>query len=771
MNPEGVVPMSAEPATVAFAEPRAVAGAAARVRLRVRGAVQGVGMRPFVYGLAVRHGLAGFVLNDGEGVLIEVEGAAVAPFLAALEAERPPLARFDAIERAEAVPIGEEGFRIVESVGGRVKTRVPADAATCAACLDELFDPASRFHRYPFVNCTHCGPRYTITARLPYDRPQTAMAGFPFCPDCARDYRDPLNRRFHAEPIACPACGPKLTHPVGEVVAAIRAGRIVALKGLGGFHLLCDARDAAAVAELRRRKARDAKPFAVMVANAASLDGVVRASAAERALFASSAAPIVVMDAVAGAVAGPVAPGLSRLGVMAPPTALHHLIFAEAEGWIDAPERRGEASSFVIVATSANPGGEPLVIDDADARRRLSGIADLIVGHDRPIVIRADDSVAQVIAGAPALIRRARGFVPEPIDLGCDGPSVLATGAHLKATVCVTRGREAFVSQHVGDLDGAETVKFYRETAAHLLSLVDVRPEIVACDLHPDFRSSRFAGEFDAPVLPVQHHAAHVAAIAAEHGIDGPIVGLALDGIGHGDDGAAWGGEAMRVSDAGWERLGHLAPLALPGGDKAAREPWRMGLAALHAVGEIGRADEIFPGLPLVAAVAARLASGREATTTSAGRLFDAAAGLLGVRTTQDHEGQAAMELEALVERPILGSGLYALRDGVLDFSALLVRLIELRGDVREAASLFHGALIDGFSALAASVARPGEVVALGGGCLMNRVLAEGLVAALEARGLRPLLARAVPANDGGLSLGQAALARAFAATNTNRIP
>lgn len=740
-----------------------IAPAVERLRLRVRGAVQGVGMRPFVHGLATRFHLAGFVLNDGDGVLIELEGTAISAFSAALIAERPPLARFDAIEREAIHPTGETGFRIVESVAGKVRTRVPADAATCAACLDDLFSPASRFHLYPFVNCTHCGPRYTITARLPYDRAQTAMAGFPMCAACARDYRDPTNRRFHAEPVACPACGPKLTHSPGEIVAAIRAGKIVALKGIGGFHLMCDATDEAVVAELRRRKAREAKPFAVMVANLASLDRIARPSEAERDLVASVAAPIVPISAIEGALAPSVSPGLTRVGVMLPYAPLHHLLFREAAGCPEGTAWRAAPSDFVIVATSANPGGEPLVIDDADARRRLGGIADLIVGHDRPIVIRADDSVAQVIDDKPAFIRRARGYVPEPIDLGTDGPSVLATGAHLKATVCVTRGREAFVSQHVGDLDTVETVKFYRETAAHLLSLLDVTPETVACDLHPDFRSSQFAGEFGVDVLPVQHHAAHIAAIAAEHGITEPILGLALDGIGHGDDGGAWGGELMRVSAARWDRLAHLSPLALPGGDKAAREPWRMALSAFHALGRLDEGRARFAGQPMVSAVAGRLASGREATTTSMGRLFDAAAALLGLRPTQDHEGQAAMELEALVAVPTRGSGLFRLTDGVLDFAPLLARLADGL-EAREGASLFHGCLIDGLSALVARHTRPGEAVALGGGCLMNRVLAEGLIEALSALGIRPLTARAVPANDGGLSLGQAALARAYLA-------
>ena len=745
-----------------------IAPAIERLRLRVRGAVQGVGMRPFVHGLAARHTLSGFVLNDGDGVLIEVEGQENSAFFSALLAEKPRLARYDAIERTAIHPTGETGFRIVESVGGRVRTRVPADAATCEACLDDLFEPTSRFHLYPFVNCTHCGPRYTITGRLPYDRAQTAMSGFPMCPACERDYRDPTNRRFHAEPVACPACGPKLTHDPAEIVATIRAGGIVALKGIGGFHLMCDATNETVVAELRRRKAREAKPFAVMVADLASLDRIARPSEAERALLATTAAPIVPIAAIEGALAPSVSPGLTRTGVLLPYAPLHHLLFWEAAGRPERADRHRAANDFVVVATSANPGGEPLVIDDADARRRLGGIADLIVGHDRPIVIRADDSVAQIVAGRPAFIRRARGYVPEPIDLGTDGPSVLATGAHLKATVCVTRGREAFVSQHVGDLDTVETVKFYRETTAHLLGLLDVTPELVACDLHPDFRSSRFATEFGVDVLPVQHHAAHVAAIAAEHRIVEPILGLALDGIGHGDDGEAWGGELMRVTAGGWDRLAHLAPLALPGGDKAAREPWRMALAAYHALGRLDEGRARFADRPMIGAVAQRLASGREATTTSMGRLFDAAAALLGLRPTQDHEGQAAMELEALVARPIHGSGLFGLDDRLLDFTPLLARLADGM-EPREGAALFHGTLIDGLAALVARHARAGEPVALGGGCLMNRVLAEGLIEALDALGVRPLTARAVPANDGGLSLGQAAIARGFLAGTVSR--
>jgi hydrogenase maturation protein HypF len=745
-------------------------GAVGRLRIELRGVVQGVGMRPTVHGLAHALGLSGFVRNDGDGVTIEVEGHAVGLFRDRLVAERPPLARFDAITETPLPATGETGFTIVESRSGPVTTRIPADAATCPACLADLFDPRSRFHLYPFVNCTHCGPRYTITRTLPYDRSQTAMADFPMCEACAGDYRDPTNRRFHAEPIACPVCGPRLTHPIAEIVAALRAGKIVALKGIGGFHLMCDARDEAAVGELRRRKNRDAKPFAVMVADLAALDLVADPEPAERDLFASVAAPIVVMRARPGVLAPSVAPKLTRVGVMRAYAPLHHLVFREAVGGPFDRVETDRPNPFVIVATSANPGGEPLVVDDDDARRRLGGIADLIVGHDRPIVIRADDSVAGVIAGKPAFLRRSRGYVPEPIDLGVDGPVVLATGAFLKTTVCVTRGREAFLSQHIGDLDTAETARFWQETATHLLEVLDVRPELVACDLHPDFQSSRFAGEFGVPVVAVQHHAAHVAALAAEHGVRGPLFGLALDGIGHGDDGSAWGGEALRLDGARWRRLGHLAPLALPGGDRAAREPWRMALAALARIGRLDRWRALFPEPPpLAEAVAVRLARGREPTTTSLGRLFDAVAGLLGVRLVQDHEAQAAMELEALVEAPIHGAGLHRIVDGVLDFDAFFVRLAEGDLDRREAAELFHGVLIDGLAEWAATLAGPGEAVALGGGCMANRVLAEGLAAALAARGLRPLLPSRVPAGDGGLALGQAAIARATAIRSDSR--
>ena len=724
---------------------------AQRLRVRVRGAVQGVGFRPFVHGLATRYDLSGYVLNDGEGVLLEVEGDGADAFVKALERESPPLARVENLHVTAVRPTGGYGFEIRDSVASVVRTQIVPDAAVCDACLHELFDPASRFYRYPFITCTHCGPRFTVTRELPYDRPQTSMTGFPMCKACARDYQDPAGRRFHAETIACPACGPRLSHSVATIAEALRSGQIVALKGIGGFHLMCDGRNERAVAELRRRKRREAKPFAIMVADEASAEQFAAPSPAERRLLTLRARPIVLMRRGQG-LAPSVAPGLDRIGVMLPYAPVHHLLFAALP---DCP---------ALVATSANAGGEPLAIDNEEAQRRLAGIADLIVIHDRPILARADDSVMAFIDGAPAYIRRSRGFVPEPIDLGEDGPVVLCLGGHLKATLTLTRRREAFVSQYIGDLDNAETIRFYEDTARRLLDILDVVPEAVACDCHPDFHSTRFAETLGLPILRVQHHAAHLASVAAEHRLTGPILGVALDGYGMGDDGEAWGGELMLVESARWRRLGHLAPLALPGGDRAAREPWRMGVAALAALDRLQEAAQLFPEQSLAGPLArALLGPVTTARTSSMGRLFDAAAGLLGMRLHQSYEGQAAMEIEALVREPRELPGGYRIERGMLDFRPLLAALIELRGDLPAGAELFHGTVVAGLAewVVAAASELGLTKVALGGGCFMNRVLAEGLSSALRGRGLTPLLPRALPANDGGLSLGQAALARA----------
>jgi hydrogenase maturation protein HypF len=743
---------------------RAEALSHGRLRVRVTGAVQGVGFRPFVHGLALRCGLSGFVLNDEAGVLVEIEGTEFDTFLTALRRDRPPLARIDAVDVMPVPHKREQGFAIRESArAGGGRTRLVPDSAPCRACLGDMFDAASRFHLYPFVTCTQCGPRFTITRRLPYDRANTAMAEFVLCDACAAEYGNPADRRFHAETMACPACGPRLSHTVPEIVTALRDGKIVALKGIGGFHLLCDATNGAAVDALRRRKRRPAKPLAVLVANAQSARHFADPTDPEMALLGDRACPIVLVRGRDRLAAG-IAPRLDRVGLMLPSAPVHYLLFHALAGFPEDPDWLRALQPFALVATSANASGEPLAITGDEARRSLAGIADLIVTHDRPILARADDSVMAVIGGGPAYVRRSRGFVPEPVDLGRDGPPVLAVGAHLKATLCVIRGREAFVSQHVGDLNTTATVRFYEETARAMLAYLDVVPDIVACDLHPDYRSTVFAETLGLPMLRVQHHAAHIAAVAAEHRLSGPVIGVALDGIGRGDDGAAWGGELMLLQGPNWHRHGHLRPLAMPSGDGAAREPWRMGVAALVALGRGAEAAGFFAGIAGADGLAAFLAANPSCPATSSmGRLFDAAAALLGVCLRQSYEGQAAMELEALVRTPRRLTGGYRIVGNVLDFTPLLSVLLQPGLSPRDGAELFHGTLVAGLADwVGACAAQTGRTdIVLGGGCLLNRVLAEGLAASLREAGLQPFFPRAVPANDGGLSLGQAAIARA----------
>jgi len=748
-----------------------------RRAIRVRGAVQGVGFRPFVYRLAHDLGLAGWVFNDAQGVSIEVQGLAskLVAFEQRLKTDAPPLAR---VERVEATPRtaldDEPGFHILASRAGQVNTSIPPDSATCDDCLAELFDPADRRHRYAFINCTQCGPRYTLTRALPYDRAQTSMAAFPLCPRCLAEYTDPLDRRFHAEPNACPVCGPALAlvdgeglridgDPIAATLALLRAGSIVAIKGLGGFHLACDARNAASVARLRERKQREEKPLAVMAANLVLAARWVRAGAAEQALLQSIERPIVLLPMQPGGaqqLVG-VAPGLNVLGMMLPCTPIQFLLFHEAAN---------DAQDLLLVMTSANPGGEPLVIGNDEALARLHGIADALLVHNRDIVARCDDSVLRMGAtGAPQFIRRARGYTPRPIKLPRAGPPVLATGAWLKNTVCITRGDEAFLSPHVGDLDNGATCRALVEVVEHLCAVLDVQPQAVVHDLHPDFFSTRFALEFAAtrslPVHAVQHHHAHVAAVAAEHGIDGPLLGLALDGIGLGSDGTAWGGELLRVDGAVFERLGHLAPIALPGGDAAAREPWRMAAAALHHIGRGAHVEARFRSQPAARAVAQMLARGlRCPPTTSMGRWFDAAAGLLGVRETSAYEGQAPMLLEALAangECRVSGAELSDLvrtrTDGMLDPTPLIERLAD-ETDAPRGAALFHHAIADGLArwVMQAAASTGLRTVALGGGCFLNALLTALLAARLQAAGLRVLEARQAPPNDGGIALGQA---------------
>ena len=735
-----------------------------RLRVRVQGTVQGVGFRPFVFNQATRFGLTGWVLNDGDGVLIEAEGEGVEDFILALQAEPPPLARIDAYAVEEISLQGTSDFLIDTSRKSAVKTSIPADAGVCDACLKELFDPANRHYLYPFINCTHCGPRYTLTHALPYDRPNTTMAAFEMCPRCADAYHDPRNRRFHAQPVACPVCGPDLSMPVSEIVRRLKSGEILAIKGLGGFHIVCDANNETAVKRLRRNKNREEKPFAIMVANIESATEKVMLTGADEALLTCHTRPIVLLDRLPGeGVAPSVAPGLTSLGIMLPYTPLHYLLFHESAGCPDGTEWLNLAQDMALVMTSANPGGEPLVTDNVEAEDRLHGIVDVVVSHNRDVAVRADDSVLRMIAAKPRFIRRARGYVPEPIKLCRPVPPGLAVGGHLKTTVCVTRGREAFVSQHIGDLDNIKTVHFFEETVNHLLGITDVTPQWVAHDLHPDFQSTRFAERFSRergiPSVAVQHHHAHVAAVMAEHGLEEPVLGLALDGFGLGVEGEHryWGGEALRVDHFNCQRVGHLAPVQLPGGEAAALAPWRVGAGILHSLGRAREIDERYRDLGDTALIRRMLDSQSHVTSaTSLGRLFDGACGLLGVQPVAYFEGQAPMMLEALATAPYALLDTWRINNGVLDLFPLLGRIADM--DARDGANAFHGSLVQALSDWAVELSESTGLhsIVLSGGCLMNKVLAEGLEKSLTARGLRPYLPERLPANDGGLCLGQA---------------
>lgn len=743
------------------------AASVGRIGARVRGAVQGVGFRPFVHRLARELGLVGFVRNDGEGVWLEVEGARVTEFFTRLKQEAPPLSRIEHLAWEALPPSGEQSFRVEASQAGPARAaRIPPDAGLCEACLSELFDPANRRHLYPFIACCDCGPRFTMTARLPYDRPQTAMAAFPLCPACRTDYEDPAGRRFHAEPTCCADCGPVYSATPAAIWARLAAGEIVAVKGVGGYHLYGDARNPETVARLRARKERSGKPFAVMAANLASVQALAPLGETEAKLLASPARPILLVQARAAPEG--LAPGLDTLGVMLPATPLHWLLFWEAAGRPEGRAWRSAAQDTLLLATSANPGGEPLAVEAADAEARLAGIADAVVHHDRAILVRADDPVARVIAGAPVYLRRGRGVTPEPIQLPAEIPPTLAFGAELKAAVCVTRGAEAFLAQHVGDLDDAATRRFHAETARHLCAILDVNPEFAACDLHPDFASTRAAEASGLKLARVQHHHAHALACAAENGVAGPFLALTLDGYGYGPAGEAWGGELLRVEGATFQKLGGLAPLALPGGDRAAQEPWRMAVAVLAALGRSEEARARFAGEPLAAGVLALCENPRTPRTSSCGRWFDAAAGLLGTRETMAYEGQAAMLLEGLAER--WGEGL-ALRDAwrigadnVLDLLPLLEALSAEANPARGAAQ-FHATLVAALEAWAVAAVQDTGVrtVAFGGGCFLNHILVRNLGRRLAARGLTVLTAQQLPSNDGGIALGQAWVALRWA--------
>ncbi len=763
-----------------------------RVHARVAGVVQGVGFRPYVFRLAEQLDLAGWVLNDERGVELEVEGesAAVEEFLARLPAEVPPLAAVEAVSAEPANPRGEHGFTIVESRRGREPLAlVPADMATCDDCLAELRDPADRRHRYPFTNCTNCGPRFTIVRGVPYDRPSTTMAAFEMCARCRAEYEDPRDRRFHAQPNACPECGPvvRLTDPSGATLVGIeldrdaietaakllRAGQILAVKGVGGYHLACLASDDRAVLALRTRKHREAKPFALMAADLDTARELVELTAIEEGLLADRRRPIVVARRrPESRVAAAVAPGRPDLGVMLPYSPLHHLLAADV----------GEP----LVLTSGNVSDEPIAYGDVDAFDRLGRIADAFLLHDRPIHVRTDDSVVRSLSPElrpqPLMMRRSRGHVPEsiPLPLTAQRP-VLGCGAELKSTFCLAKGDRAWVGPHIGDLKNYETLTSFREGVGHFQELFAIEPAVVAHDLHPDYLSTGYAQEREGvELVAVQHHHAHLAACLAEHGERGPAVGAIFDGSGYGPDATVWGGEILRGDLASFERAGCLFPVRLPGGDAAVREPWRMACAWLVAA-----LDSERPEIPATLArtvdprswdaVCALVASGfNSPLTTSAGRLFDAVAALCGAGARVSYEGQAAIELEAGVrdrEHPYPMGLIDPGPEGplIIDPRPTVRALCEdvVEGVVAAAAGArFHEALAGRTAEACSRVARSHqiELVVLSGGVFQNRILLERATELIRAAGLRVLIPERLPPNDGGIAYGQVAVAAARSA-------
>ncbi len=753
-----------------------------------------MGFRPFVYRLALETHLAGFIGNNTDGVTIEIEGAEarLAEFLTRLRSDAPPMSRIDSVTVADLTPTGATEFRIVTSqVLGQVSTGIPADAATCPDCLRELLDPRDRRYRYPFLNCTNCGPRFTITRRIPYDRPQTSMAAFPMCRACQAEYDDPLNRRFHAQPNACWDCGPslRLTDAAGLSIAAadpvtacidlLLAGRIVAIKGIGGFHLAVDATNEAAVTHLRARKHRYGKPLAVMVRDLAAARDFAILTPEEESLLLSPPRPIVIARAGPGnGIAPSVAPGIPWLGVFLPYAPLQHLLFADPR-------------VSALVMTSANLSEEPIAIDNDEAQSRLGHIADAFLFHNREILQRCDDSVQAAVDSAPQIIRRARGFVPLAIPLPVDSPPLLAVGGHLKSVFALARGRYAYQSQHLGDLENLTGLDFFRHSLDHLMRTFEIKPQAVVHDLHPGYLSTLFAKDWAAerglPLIAIQHHHAHIAGCIAEHALEGPVIGLSLDGTGYGTDGRIWGGEVLLARLDSFERFAHLAYVPMPGGDAAVREPWRMALAHLHAAGN----DVASPAI--LSLLGATEKEGRlllrmmerglnSPLTSSLGRFFDAVAAVVLSRRVVDYEAQAAIELEgAAIDEPddladaytiafepaISGTNPAQREAARLNVSSLWPELLsDLGSRVSKArmAARFHSGVANAFvhAAVAARTAAGIHTVAMSGGVMHNRRLARLLRTGLQREGFTVYQHLRVSPGDGGLSYGQAASASAL---------
>jgi hydrogenase maturation protein HypF len=745
-------------------------------RLQVNGIVQGVGFRPFVYQLAARYRLKGEVANTSAGVSIHIEGpvANLLAFEKDLTANRPPLAHIIDVQSHPHPVQHFTDFSITPSRGETaMATLISPDVAVCNDCLREMFEPSDRRYRYPFINCTNCGPRYTIIEGIPYDRPKTSMRVFRMCRQCQAEYDDPLNRRFHAQPNACPACGPQVSlwdglrqqvrsaDPIATATDLIRQGHILAVKGLGGYHLAVDALNAEAVARLRQRKLREEKPFAVMSPDLAAIRQYAIVAPAEEDLLASIQRPIVLLKKVRPSpLAEAVAPRNLYVGAMLPYTPLHHLLL-----------NQGFAA---LVMTSGNLSEEPIAIENEEAIQRLTGIADFFLIHDREIYLRSDDSVVRRTGAETRLMRRSRGYVPVPIFLNAALPPVLACGAELKNTVCIAKGKQAFLSQHIGDLENLATYEFFQKTIAHMQRILDVRPEIIACDLHPDYLSTRWADEQkDIPLVRVQHHHAHIASCLAEHQLDGPAIGISCDGSGYGPDGTVWGGEVLVADARGFDRAAHLACVPMPGSAAAIREPWRMAVAYLRdAYGErLESLDLPFlreAGSESVRVILAMIAQRiNSPLTSSLGRLFDSVAAMAGLRSRVTYEGQAAMELEMAAQDENTSCYDYAW-EGENPIRILPAPMV--RGVVADIAkgravstvsAKFHNTLIRLFADLCNRIRRERGLnrVVLSGGVFQNSRLLAGLIPALEARGFEVFSHRLVPTNDGGIALGQAVVA------------
>lgn len=726
-----------------------------RLRITLRGAVQGVGFRPFVYRLASELALTGWVLNSSAGLVVEVEGPGdqLSLFEQRLEQERPKASVVTVHESAWVPLEGSTRFEILASDHDSGKTvNVLPDLATCRDCREELFDPCNRRFEYPFTNCTNCGPRYTIVVDIPYDRPNTTMRTFALCPACREEYENPANRRFHAQPNACPVCGPQLDSSIENAVEALVQGEIVAIKGIGGFQLLVDARNRDAVARLRQRKHREEKPFALMMPSLEVARSYCEISPAEVELLESQAAPIVLLQPKPGTdIASNVAHCSPYLGVMLPYSPLHHLLMQECR--------------FPLIATSGNRSDEPIAIANDEAKDRLKDIADHFVMHNRPIVRACDDSVVRLTRGRAGILRRARGYAPLGIRIAQRLPAVLAVGGHLKNTVAIGVGQDVFVSQHIGDLETIEARGAFERAIDDLCRLYSFKPEVVACDLHPDYASTHWAERSGLPLIRVQHHQAHVAACATENNVHGSYLGISWDGTGYGLDGAIWGGEFFRVESNQFERIARLRPFGLPGGDAAVREGWRSAASLLFAVGEpeqaIPEANEEVRGKPRLDLLNIRYMLKHDVNvmrTTSVGRLFDAVASIAGVAQQNHFEGQAAMLLENEIGA-LRTEEAYPLRNG--DWGPLIMAVIADKAAgvaVPLIAARFHNALVAWIVEVAGQSGE--KQIVLSGGVFQNRYLTERAAAALESRGFEVHTHQRVPPNDGGIALGQAAMSR-----------